>query len=178
MNLWSSGQPKNDAKTNFFHPPSLFHGNFCNWNSIGFVLLRNSRFNFHCYTQCEATPTQKSAQKCAATSRDFLCERLQSAFTPANQLRWIAQYNDCARPFSNWNWTMVSEEYLLQADPHVIPVWVFLAPSRVPWIPPTSCSANPPTARPFWRCEWAGTAEQRKHTACTMVLTMWMSWHS
>ena len=56
------------------------------------VLLRDSRFNFHCYTQREATPTQKSARKCAATSRDFLRERLQSAFTRANQLRWIAQY--------------------------------------------------------------------------------------
>ena len=31
----SSGQPKNDAKTPFFHPPSPFQGNFCNCNSIG-----------------------------------------------------------------------------------------------------------------------------------------------
>ena len=30
---------------------------------LAFVLLRNSRFNFHCYTQREATPTQKSARK-------------------------------------------------------------------------------------------------------------------
>ena len=30
---------------------------------VAFLLLRNSRFNFHCYTQCEATSTQKSAQK-------------------------------------------------------------------------------------------------------------------
>ena len=59
---------------------------------VAFVLLRDSRFNFHCYTQREATPTQKSARKCAATSRDFLRERLQSAFTLANQLRRIAQY--------------------------------------------------------------------------------------
>ena len=51
---------------------------------LAFVLLRDSRFNFHCYTQREATPTQKSARMCAATSRDFLCERLQSAFTLAN----------------------------------------------------------------------------------------------
>ena len=57
---------------------------------LAFVLLRNSSFNFHCYTQREATPTQKSARKCAATSRDFFAERLQSAFTLANQLRWIA----------------------------------------------------------------------------------------
>ena len=58
---------------------------------LAFVLLRDSRFNFHCYTQREATLTQRSARKCAATSRDFFRERLQSAFTLANQLRWVAQ---------------------------------------------------------------------------------------
>ena len=30
---------------------------------VAYVLLRNSRFSFHCYTQCEATPTQKSARR-------------------------------------------------------------------------------------------------------------------
>ena len=30
---------------------------------VAFVLLRNSRFTFHCYTQHEVTLTQKSAQK-------------------------------------------------------------------------------------------------------------------
>ena len=30
---------------------------------VAFVLLRNSRFNFHCYTQREPTPTQKSVRK-------------------------------------------------------------------------------------------------------------------
>ena len=59
---------------------------------LAFVLLRDSRFNFYCYTQREATHTQKSSRKCAATSRDILRERLQSAFTLANPLRWIAQY--------------------------------------------------------------------------------------
>ena len=34
-NSQSSGQPKDDAKTLIFHPPSPFHGNFCNCNSIG-----------------------------------------------------------------------------------------------------------------------------------------------
>ena len=60
---------------------------------LAFVLLCNSNFNFHCYTQREATPTQKSARKCTATSCDILRKRLQSAFTLANQLRWIAQYS-------------------------------------------------------------------------------------
>ena len=57
MNMWS-GQPKNDTKTLFFNPPSPFPGTV-----LAFVLLHNSRFNFHCYTRHEATPTQKSARK-------------------------------------------------------------------------------------------------------------------
>ena len=72
------------------HPISMVI--FATATVLAFVLLRNSNFNFHCYTQCEATPTHKLARKCAATSRDFFRERLQSAFTWANQLRWIAQY--------------------------------------------------------------------------------------
>ena len=45
------------------HPLSLII--FATATVVAFVLLRNSRFNFHCYsyTQCEATPTQKLAQK-------------------------------------------------------------------------------------------------------------------
>ena len=84
--------PKNDAKTLFttLHPLSTVL--FATATVLAFVLLRDSRFNFHCYTQHEATPTQKSARKCAATSRDFLREILQSAFTLVNQLSWIAQY--------------------------------------------------------------------------------------
>ena len=34
-NSRSSDQPQNDAKTLFVHPPSPFHGNFFNCNSIG-----------------------------------------------------------------------------------------------------------------------------------------------
>ena len=76
----------------YFHPPSLSTVIFATATVLAFVLLHNSSFNFHCYTQREATPTQKLARKCAATSRDFFAERLQSAFTLANQLRWITQY--------------------------------------------------------------------------------------
>ena len=54
---------------------------------LAFLLLRSSSFNFHCYTQREATHTQKLARNCAAISRDFFVERLQSTFTLANQLR-------------------------------------------------------------------------------------------
>ena len=41
-NSQSSGQPNNDTKTLFSHPPSPFHGNFCNCNSIG--ICTASRF--------------------------------------------------------------------------------------------------------------------------------------
>ena len=78
INSRSSGQKK-DKKEDFFstlHPLSTVI--FATATVLAFVLLRNSRFNFHCYTQREATPTQKSARKCAATSRDFLRERLQN----------------------------------------------------------------------------------------------------
>ena len=59
MNSRSSGQPKNDAKTLFPHPLSTVI--FATTTILAFVLLHSSRFNFHCYTQREATPTQKSA---------------------------------------------------------------------------------------------------------------------
>ena len=72
------------------HPISMVI--FATATVLAFVLLCDSRFNFHCYTQREATPTQKLAQKCSVTSRNFLRERLQSAFTLTNQLRWITQY--------------------------------------------------------------------------------------
>ena len=43
------------------HPLSMVI--FATATVVAFVLLRGSRFNFHCYTQHEATPTQKSAWK-------------------------------------------------------------------------------------------------------------------
>ena len=87
---------------------------------LAFVLLRNSRSNFHCYTQREAKPTQKSARKCAATSRDFLLKRLQSAFTLANQLRWMAQVH-AVRPF----WLSLCPFYLF--------IYLFLVLSTSFW---------------------------------------------
>ena len=62
-NSRSSGQPKNDAKTLFsvLHPLSAVI--FVTATVVEFVLLRNSRFSFHCCTQREAKPTQKSARK-------------------------------------------------------------------------------------------------------------------
>ena len=42
MNLQSSGQPKNDVKTLFFHSPSPFPCDFCKYNSSG--ILTTSQF--------------------------------------------------------------------------------------------------------------------------------------
>ena len=52
------------------HPLSTVF--FATATVLAFVLLRDSRFNFHCYTQREATPSQKSARKCAATFTLFV----------------------------------------------------------------------------------------------------------
>ena len=55
---------KKDAKTLFspiLHPLSPVF--FSTATVVPFVLLPNSRFYFHYYTQREATPTQKSARK-------------------------------------------------------------------------------------------------------------------
>ena len=43
---------------------------------LAFVLPRNSNFNFYCYTQREATPTQKSARKCAANLSRLLSRKI------------------------------------------------------------------------------------------------------
>ena len=101
-NSRSSGQPKNDERHFLptLHPLSTVI--FATATVLAFVLLRNSNFNFHCYTQRVATPTQKSARKYAATSRDFFAERLQSAFTLANQLRCIAQQHLLSMLYAWW----------------------------------------------------------------------------
>ena len=63
----------NSTQKTFFstlHPiPTVI---FATATVLAFVLLRDSRFSFQRYAQCEATPTQKSARKCAATSQSRL----------------------------------------------------------------------------------------------------------
>ena len=62
--LVSKKQNKQKRKDTFFstlHPFSPVI--FATATVVAFVLLRNSTFNFHCYTQREAAPTQKSARK-------------------------------------------------------------------------------------------------------------------
>ena len=43
---------------------------------VAFVLPRSSRFNTHCCTQCETTPTQKSAQKWRCDLSRLLAQRI------------------------------------------------------------------------------------------------------
>ena len=52
-------EKKKWCKDTFFHPPVIL----ANATVVALGLLRNSRFNFHCYTQRDATPTQKSDWK-------------------------------------------------------------------------------------------------------------------
>ena len=59
--FWSA---KKTMQRHFFstlHPLSPVI--FATATVLAFVLLRNFRFNFHCYTQCKAMPTWKSARK-------------------------------------------------------------------------------------------------------------------
>ena len=83
-NSRSSGQPKSDAKTQDFHPPSPLHGNFLQpqqyWHLYGFAILGSTSTVIHSVKQ---RLLRNRPRKCAATSRDFLRERLQSAFTLA-----------------------------------------------------------------------------------------------
>ena len=61
---------------------------------MAFLLLRISRFNFHCYTQREATPTQKSTWVwqlwpfVTSCAKDYKGHSL----TNANKFGWTAQY--------------------------------------------------------------------------------------
>ena len=59
--IWSAKKRRNDTFFPTLHPLSLLI--FATATVVAFVLLHNSRFNFHCYTQHEATPTQKLAWK-------------------------------------------------------------------------------------------------------------------
>ena len=91
MKSRSSGQPKKRRKDTFFptlYP--LFPVIFATATVVTFVLLSNSRFNFHCYTQLEATPTQKSAWKrplATSCAKDYEGHSLvQTSFTePPNR---------------------------------------------------------------------------------------------
>ena len=53
--FWSAKKRRKDTFFSTLHPLSTVV--FATATVLVFVLLRDSRFNFHCYTQREATPT-------------------------------------------------------------------------------------------------------------------------
>ena len=71
--FWSAKKRRKDFCSTL-HPLSTVI--FSTATILAFVLLRDSRFSCHCYAQREATPTQKSARKCAATSRRLLARKI------------------------------------------------------------------------------------------------------
>ena len=111
-NSRSSGQLKNDAKTLFPHPPSPFSGNFFPIATVvAFVLLRNSRFNFHFSTQHEATPTQKSVRKWRWDLSRLLARKItkgihsckpHSLNRPTEKHAWVLK-GDLTMYFSLWS---------------------------------------------------------------------------
>ena len=100
------------------HPFSLVI--FATATILAFVLLRNSRFHFHCYTQHEAMPTQKSAQKWCRDLLQLLAQKItKGSCKPASLNRptvwgilwyWYSACNSCVtnsnrfleRFFVNW----------------------------------------------------------------------------
>ena len=105
-NLWSA---KKLCKSTFFflptfHPLSLVI--FATATVVAFVLLCNSSFNFHCYTQREATSTQKSARKWCCDPSWLLVWKITKGIhscKPASLNRPISLV------FEKWSW-MISRE--------------------------------------------------------------------
>ena len=77
----------------FCHAPSPFPGNFWKlqqwWHLHCFAIIGSTSIVIHSVKQRLLRNRPGSD---AATSRDFLRERLQRAFTRANQLHWTARY--------------------------------------------------------------------------------------
>ena len=85
------------------HPLSMVI--FATATVLAFVLLHNSRFNFHCYTQCEAMPTQKSAQKWCCDLSWLLARKITKGIhlcKPAS-LNCPIQWWTCHKQFKNPN---------------------------------------------------------------------------
>ena len=127
-NSWSSGLLKNDAKTLFF--PILRHLStviFANATVMALVLLPSSRFNFHCYTQCEPTPTQKLTRKWQLWPFATSCVKdyeghslLQTSFTePPNTANSMQRCTACGQHHRNWIATFLwVENHFLLGDTH------------------------------------------------------------
>ena len=93
-NSRSFGQPKNDANTLFFptlHPLSLVI--FATATVLAFVLLHKSRFLLQLlYIAWSSAYSEIGPEVTLRHLATSLRERLQRAFTRANELHWTAQY--------------------------------------------------------------------------------------
>ena len=81
--FWSVKKGCKDTFFSTLHPLSPVI--FATVSVLAFVLLRNSRFNFHHYTQCETTPTQQLSWKwplATSCAKDYKGHSLvQTSFT-------------------------------------------------------------------------------------------------
>ena len=76
---------------------------------VAFVLLRNSWLDFHCYTQPEAMPTQKSAQKWHCDLSRLLAQKITNGIhscKPASPNRPIHYNSDIVRDKKNFSWKL------------------------------------------------------------------------
>ena len=73
--FWSAGK----QCRNFFFLSVCHHLStviLANTTIVAFVLLRNARFSFLCYTWCEPVPTLKSARKCSCDLLRLLARKI------------------------------------------------------------------------------------------------------
>ena len=112
-NQRSSGQPKNDAKILFFHPPSPFPGNFCNcniwWHLYCFTILGLTSIVIHSVKQhllrnqpgsdsCDlllliARKITKGIHSCKPASLNRLIDNRSQSFCSASKLLKCSESN-------------------------------------------------------------------------------------
>ena len=92
------GLPGKNANTLFSILHHLSPVILANAAVVAFILLRNSRFNFQCYTQREATPTHKSARKWRCDLSRLLARKIRKGIhsckpaslnRPTDDLHWL-----------------------------------------------------------------------------------------
>ena len=104
---------------------------FATATMVAFVLFRNYRFNFHCYTQHEAMPTQKLTQKWLCDLSRLLLQKITKGIhscKPASLNRpiaWATSY--CLLPDTFWLWAPKNafniDSVNLQIHHHCLPLW-------------------------------------------------------
>ena len=106
-----------------FHPPSPSPPVIlASTTLLAIVPLCNSRFNFHCHTQLEATPTHKTSPKKAAAT---ICDFLQNSFPELpNTLNTFIFFSRLPVFLSNWSVSLSHNQWCASLHSSV------LAPTR------------------------------------------------